>query len=459
MGTCKRMLRREGRALAALAAVLVALVLAWPAAAQASEVASGGENNGAWHWSLSDDGTLTVGGQGIESDLSSRKAPWADHASQIEAVVFEDGSTTGDCLVNMFSGCTKLGSVAWNGLDTSAATNMENMFSQCLGLRSIDFSGLDTSSVTDMGGLLRECSNLLSVTFGDGFDTSSVTNMTAMFYNCGYLESLDLSSFDMRAVVTMHNMFYECDELASVTLGSGFRWVSGSTNPYLPASADGLTWVRLDGATGLPVAGDKGYTPEGLAAAYPSSALPGTYVWNRFVTISFSGNGDGVTGAQPVQVASAEGSTKLAAAAFERPGYEFVGWNTAADGTGVAFSDGDTLTKSDLAGHLGQTLTLYAQWRAVEGPTEPEKPIEPEPPTGPETPTGPEAPTGPETPGGGPGAENPDETVRPAGSVTTTTNALPQAGDATSSVLPVLLGVAGVVLVVAVLVMRRRRGE
>lgn len=457
MGACKRMLRGEGRALAALVAVLVALVLAWPAAAQASEVAGRSENNDAWHWSLSDDGTLTIGGQGIETTGPGWEAPW--EKSRVKRVVFESGSTTGDCLANMFDSCTSLESVTWNGLDTSSATSMGNMFSQCLGLRSIDFSGLDTSSVTDMGGLLRECPNLLSVTFGSDFDTSSVTNMTAMFYNCGNLESLDLSSFDMRAVETMHNMFYECDELASVTLGSGFRWVSGSTNPYLPAPADGLTWVRLDGATGLPVAGDKGYTPEGLAVAYPSRALPGTYVWNRFVTISFSGNGDGVTGAQLVQVANAEGSTKLAAVAFERPGYEFVGWNTAADGTGVAFSDGDTLTKSDLTGHLGQTLTLYAQWKAVEGPTEPEKPVEPELPTGPETPTGPEKPTGPDTSGDGSDAEKPDETVRPAGSVATTTSALPQAGDATSSVLPVLLGIAGAALVVAVLVMRRRRGE
>ncbi|MCG8700515.1 MAG: InlB B-repeat-containing protein [Bacteroidales bacterium] len=44
--------------------------------------------------------------------------------------------------------------------------------------------------------------------------------------------------------------------------------------------------------------------------------------------------------------------------AFNRKGYEFLGWNTKADGTGIAFSDGDIFAM------FFEGITLYAQWKA-----------------------------------------------------------------------------------------------
>ena len=44
---------------------------------------------------------------------------------------------------------------------------------------------------------------------------------------------------------------------------------------------------------------------------------------------------------------------------LKRSGYEFSGWNTAADGTGTAYQPGETIT-------LRENITLYAQWRAKE---------------------------------------------------------------------------------------------
>ena len=41
-----------------------------------------------------------------------------------------------------------------------------------------------------------------------------------------------------------------------------------------------------------------------------------------------------------------------------RSGYRFVGWNTAANGTGTAYQAGDTLS-------LSTSMTLSAQWKAV----------------------------------------------------------------------------------------------
>ena len=54
-------------------------------------------------------------------------------------------------------------------------------------------------------------------------------------------------------------------------------------------------------------------------------------------------------------------ATTPEAATFLRKGYAFAGWNTKADGTGVAYQAG-----ADVAYPAeGRTLTLYAQWRPI----------------------------------------------------------------------------------------------
>ncbi|MBR3319799.1 InlB B-repeat-containing protein [Candidatus Saccharibacteria bacterium] len=55
---------------------------------------------------------------------------------------------------------------------------------------------------------------------------------------------------------------------------------------------------------------------------------------------------------------------------FSRPisgntGYKFTGWNTAANGSGISYANGASVT--DLV-QAGSTITLYAQWESVTGP-------------------------------------------------------------------------------------------
>jgi len=50
--------------------------------------------------------------------------------------------------------------------------------------------------------------------------------------------------------------------------------------------------------------------------------------------------------------------------AYIRPGYEFRGWNTAADGTGTHYDDEEAV--KDLSNNDGDIITLYAQWWKVE---------------------------------------------------------------------------------------------
>ena len=60
---------------------------------------------------------------------------------------------------------------------------------------------------------------------------------------------------------------------------------------------------------------------------------------------------------------------------YVREGYEFAGWNTAADGTGESCEPGDRFT-------LSESTTLYAQWKQKGETTEPTDPTEPSNPGG-----------------------------------------------------------------------------
>ncbi|MBP5800531.1 InlB B-repeat-containing protein [Microbacterium maritypicum] len=71
-------------------------------------------------------------------------------------------------------------------------------------------------------------------------------------------------------------------------------------------------------------------------------------------TVTFNANGG--TGSMDSQ--SATTPTTLTANAFARTGYVFTGWNTSADGTAVAYADGDNFD-------FTTDTTLYAQWSAA----------------------------------------------------------------------------------------------
>ena len=55
-------------------------------------------------------------------------------------------------------------------------------------------------------------------------------------------------------------------------------------------------------------------------------------------------------------------STQLTQNKFQRSGYTFSGWNTAADGSGTSYANGQAV--KDLAA-ANKTITLFAQWRRI----------------------------------------------------------------------------------------------
>ena len=77
-------------------------------------------------------------------------------------------------------------------------------------------------------------------------------------------------------------------------------------------------------------------------------------------TVTFHANDDNATGEMGVQTHTYDAALALTANAFVRAGYTFSGWNTAADGGGTAYTDGQNV-KNLLSGQ-GANLDLHAQW-------------------------------------------------------------------------------------------------
>ena len=76
------------------------------------------------------------------------------------------------------------------------------------------------------------------------------------------------------------------------------------------------------------------------------------------LTVTFEANGNAeypVEGTMTPQTVLEKTDTALNANTFTRKGYNFLNWNTAADGTGDSYADGVTV-------NLTENTTLYAQW-------------------------------------------------------------------------------------------------
>jgi uncharacterized repeat protein (TIGR02543 family) len=82
------------------------------------------------------------------------------------------------------------------------------------------------------------------------------------------------------------------------------------------------------------------------------------------LTITFEANGTEeypVEGTMAPQTVTAKTDTALNANTFTRENYKFIGWNTAADGSGATYADAGAILE------LTGDMTLYAQWQFWNG--------------------------------------------------------------------------------------------
>ena len=98
------------------------------------------------------------------------------------------------------------------------------------------------------------------------------------------------------------------------------------------------------------------------SGAYSNTLTFAVVAEPAMVTVAFNGNG-ATSGSMSSIKIPAGGSQALPSNTFTRDGYMFNGWNTASNGSGTSYADGANYTAS--TSYAGQTVTLYAQWRAL----------------------------------------------------------------------------------------------
>lgn len=96
---------------------------------------------------------------------------------------------------------------------------------------------------------------------------------------------------------------------------------------------------------------------------YSNESITYTY----YSTVTFDANGgEGSMSAQSITSTSTSSTTALNANAFSRRGYAFVGWNTAADGSGTSYTDKEAFKAYNESTRGGKgPVTLYAQWQMI----------------------------------------------------------------------------------------------
>ena len=105
--------------------------------------------------------------------------------------------------------------------------------------------------------------------------------------------------------------------------------------------------------------------------------------------LSFSANGG--TGEMESITKEENEKINLPAVKFSRTGFEFLNWNTVADGSGTAYADSAEFI-------FNADTTLHAQWKEKKAaPSNPENPAQPQNPTKPQQPQIPETPSTPKT--------------------------------------------------------------
>jgi uncharacterized repeat protein (TIGR02543 family) len=262
-----------------------------------------------------------------------------------------EGGTTLKLTAKAYPATAKDGSVSWNSSDESVAT--------------VDGNGLVTS-LKKGSAIIKAIANDGSGVYGSR--TITVTSTATVVTSIDELQSAHKYENNTNAT-----WIYKVN-------GAHFLQVTFSDDTSVE---DGADYIYLKDKAGNAV-GDGTYTGTGLAGhtvivtgdsirislkADDSGRDYGFAVTNVSVldklptdyTVKFNANGG--TGSMD-NVSIAVGATvNLPANVFSYTGKTFDKWNTAADGTGTSYANG--VKVKNLCKHVGESITLYAQWKVI----------------------------------------------------------------------------------------------
>lgn len=290
-----------------------------------------------------------------------------------------------------FAPGTKAKTFDLSGSSFPNVTDLTGMFSGSRVLTSVDLSNAKFPLLTNISNAFISCQNLTTVNF-DNADLSSCTNFASMFMNDSKLTNIDLSKTKLsKNVVNMQGMFQSCKEIKTINLGEmGFDTAEIVTNyglTFMFLQCEQLKYIFVD--DNIDLSGEE-LKKVSSSMFYKDAKLPnydendndnststfnthahtgdGGYFSNYLIAFDNNVNRiDDVTGTMDIQsCAFGEGNLKLNA--FTSESKTFLGWNTKPDGTGTFFEDGADI--SSIKADIGETITLYAQWKLSEDHSE-----------------------------------------------------------------------------------------
>ncbi|MBO7560760.1 BspA family leucine-rich repeat surface protein, partial [Candidatus Saccharibacteria bacterium] len=288
-----------------------------------------------------------------------------------------DGWDTGNAttMYIMFNSASSLTRLDLSHFDTKNVTTMQQMFEGCFDLEYLNVSGWSNEKFGNMSYMFHKVGNYkngVEIILTD-FKTPAVTTMAYMFTrDVTELETLDLSSFDTSNVTSMSSMF------GGGSQGNGTFYNAKIKTVYV---SDKFVTTKVDPESNVfnntsVIVGGAGTTWSQKTADYariddPDNGEPGYFTIKGARYIRYHDNdGDDTNNEANSALMTSHYLTNtgsLKANAFANGSKTFIGWNTAADGSGDPYTDGQAMTELT---ESKTPLELYAQWEEASSGNE-----------------------------------------------------------------------------------------
>ena len=270
----------------------------------------------------------------------------------------------------------------FNGIGSNAAATLPAGFK--LGTNWSSGTTATTQAAGTIGtGILTGASAGGFYNFANGITASSTDRGIGFLTSGSYASPRSIIyafSNNTGSTVTSISLSWNYEKYRSGTSSLAYTFFHGSTSTAATANTNGdQSYASNANNTTIsnpPTSTSKSFTQSGLSIANGATYyLRWTYTGSASTnaqgvgiddfsitlntvsanfTVTFNGNGN-TGGSMSNQTASI--ATALSTNAFVRTGYTFSGWNTAANGSGTAYSDGASYP-------FTADVTLYAQWTA-----------------------------------------------------------------------------------------------
>ena len=301
----------------------------------------------------------------------TKEVPWHKYRAAIQTVVIKNRIAPLK-MSAWFADCSNLESIqGMNLLDDSNLEKMGSTFNNCKKLTELDLSSFTGAKLDNMYFTFNGCSNLKTIYSSEKFSTAKVTRSDNCFAGCTSLVGGAGTTYSSSNVGVRYahidagssNPGYFTDiadkpagAFASVAFASRFH-AAVDTASIANAASDMGAESAVNGASFVSSANaDEGISPQaaitsGTCGTCVRQEKPNTY------TVTFDANGG--SGSMAQQSYKINTDYQLPANSFYLFAKKFVGWNTAADGSGTSYADGATVR--NLA-NVGGSVALYAQW-------------------------------------------------------------------------------------------------